>query len=265
VCGPSLIQSNFGTPELGNLEVVVRESNSLAHYWRSDQPPFTWHGPLRFAERQVSGNPAFIQSGLGYRENFEVVAPRGGKSEDGLVHYCRNNDHADLPWIGPTVFATRLGHVDAVALIQSNFGIGNLELIVRVGDALLHLWREDSEWNGPIPVFQGADGVPGFIQSRHGCRGNLEVVTPLRTAGIARLWRNNDHSALPWVGPTVFGTDLGQIDAVALIQSNFGTPGIGNLEIAARIGNRTAHFWREDQDPPRWVGPTVFMCEMPAS
>ena len=59
---PSLIQSNFGTPELGNLEVIVQESNSLAHYWRSE-----WHGPLRFAERQVSGNPAFIQSLFGNR------------------------------------------------------------------------------------------------------------------------------------------------------------------------------------------------------
>jgi hypothetical protein len=37
--------------------------------------------------------------------------------------------------------------------------------------------------------------------------------------------RNNDDPNLPWSQPTVFGESLGNVQAVSLIQSNFGNPG----------------------------------------
>jgi Astacin (Peptidase family M12A) len=40
----SVFQGNFGAP--GNLELVAREGNRLAFYWRSGRPPFTWNGPF---------------------------------------------------------------------------------------------------------------------------------------------------------------------------------------------------------------------------
>ena len=46
------------------------------------------------------------------------------------------------------------GHIDAVTMIQSNFGDpGNLELVARVGDSLKFFWRDsgpDFHWNGPF-------------------------------------------------------------------------------------------------------------------
>ena len=264
----SLIQSNFGTPGLGNLELIARESNRLAHYWCEDRLPFAWHGPFYFAHEQVSGNPAFIQSRFGVRGNFEVVVPSGDSEAGGLYHYRRNNDQSGLPWMGPTLFASALRQVDAVALIESNFGDpGNLEAIVRVGDELLHLWFDGSTWSEAVPFFRGAAGVPGFIQSSYGVKGNFELVTPLEGGVMAHLWRNNDDPALPWSAPTIFGTNLPhQLEAVALIQSDFGLPDLGNLEVAARMGSRTCHFWRKPQlpfegPPLEWHGPTTFMCE----
>jgi hypothetical protein len=41
---------------------------------------------------------------------------------------------------------------------------------------------------------------------------------------------------MPWHGPIPFGQGLGPVDAVTMIQSNYGTP--GNLEVIARVGGR---------------------------
>ncbi|HEX2494187.1 MAG TPA: hypothetical protein VHK24_10465, partial [Steroidobacter sp.] len=40
----SMFQGNFGAP--GNLELVAREGNRLAFYWRSGLPPYSWNGPF---------------------------------------------------------------------------------------------------------------------------------------------------------------------------------------------------------------------------
>jgi hypothetical protein len=46
----SFIQSSFGP---GNLELVAREGNRLAFYWRTAGPPWTWNGPFYFAEQTI--------------------------------------------------------------------------------------------------------------------------------------------------------------------------------------------------------------------
>ena len=109
---------------------------------------------------------------------------RGAKLSDfvaplaagGLAHYSRNNDDPSEPWGGPAIFATDLGIVDAVGLIESNFGDpGNLEIVVRAANALWHFWRgSDFSWNGPDPVpLSGVPetakpiGIHSFIQSRY--------------------------------------------------------------------------------------------------
>ena len=196
------------------------------------------------------------------------MTPPRGPAARGLLHFRRNNDRADLLWEGPLEFASGLADVEAVAVIQSSFeDPGDLEAVIRVGEELFHLRFDGSRWTEPISFFRGAAGAPGFIQSNYGKRGNFEVVTPLEVGGMVHLWRNNDDRALPWVGPTTFGADLTErVDAVALIQNTLAAAGLGNLELAARIGNRTCHFWRKPQPPfekpPReWHGPSTFMCE----
>jgi hypothetical protein len=95
----------------------------------------------------------------------------------------------------------------------------------------------------------------GFlIQSYFGIRGNFELVVPRATGGLASYWRNNDDVPnLPWSQPAVFGESLGTVDAVSLIQSNFGNP--GNLEVIARVGNRLVSFWRDSGPSFAWGGP----------
>jgi hypothetical protein len=102
-------------------------------------------------------------------------------------------------------------------------------------------------------------GTPSFIQSQGSTKGNFEVVAPLEGGGLAHYWRNNDEQDLPWSAPTLFGTGSGQFDAVSLIQSNFGNP--GNLELAARNGDRLVCFWRDSGPSFTWHGPYPVAAE----
>ena len=157
----------------------------------------------------------------------------------------------------PSVFAQELGHVDAVSLIQSNYGLtGNLDLVARVGERLVHFWREvspGSTWYGPTTIVErGVSGNPALIQSRFGKRGNFELVVPLASGGIAHYWRDNDDPRPSWQLGEVFAKELEHVDAVALIQSNFGQPGPGNLEVVARVGDDLIHFWRDSGPDLKW-------------
>jgi len=247
----TMIESNFGTP--GNLEVVCRVGSQLQFYWRDSGPAFHWNGPTSLMSG-VSGNPVLIQSRFGTKGNFEMVVPAAGA---GLLHFFRNNDVASLPWSGPTAFGGSLGPVDAVTLIQSNFGSpGNLEVIARVGNQLHAFWRDSGpafHWNGPVALMSGVSGDPVLIQSRFGTKGNFELVVPSSAAGLLHFWRNNDVAALPWSGPTPFGASLGHVDAVSMIESNFGSP--GNLEVICRVGSATQFFWRDSGPAFHWNGP----------
>jgi hypothetical protein len=243
--GATVIQSNFMAPGLaGNLEVAaVDSSGGLNHLWRDPGPAFAWSAPFQFATG-ATGKPSMIQSHFGSKGNFElVVAQRSG----GLAHYWRNNDAANLPWSGATAFGQTLGQIDAVALIESNYGNpGNLEVVARVGSTLYAFWR-GSSWSAPLQIATGVAGQPCFIQSRFGTRGNFELVVPSATGGLIHMWRNNDATSLPWSGPTPFGS--GTFSDVGLIESNYGEP--GNLEVLARQGNSLSHFWRDSA----WHGP----------
>ena len=118
-----------------------------------------------------------------------------------------------------------------------------------------------TDWYGPFPLVadgvqvSGVSGIPGFIQSRFGTKGNFEIVAPLAAGGLAHYWRDNDTLGLPWHGPIVFGAGAGSIDAVALIESNFGRP--GNLELVAVAGGRLLFTWR---DKPWMARPFADCC-----
>ena len=247
----SLIQSNYGSP--GNLEVIARSGSNLYAFWRDSGPEFIWHGP-QFITSGVSGVPALIQSRFGSQGNFEVVTPL---ASGGLEHLWRNNDDPALPWHVGAVFGQDLGQVQAVSLIESNFGSpGNLELIARSGNNLYAFWRDSGPgfvWHETGEILNGARGNPVMIQGRYGSRGNFELVTPTTSGGLAHMWRNNDAPDLPWSQIIPFGESLGQVDAVSLIESNYGDP--GNLEVIARTGNVLWTFYRDSYSPYQWHGP----------
>jgi len=264
--GASIVQSNFGV-DLGNFEVVVQEGGRLAHYWREDQMPFRWLGPIYFATG-ARGNPAFIQDNFGVKGNFDVVVPQ---QAGGLAHYWRSNDDPAFPWTGPIAFGEALGEVDAVALIQSTIGApGNLEVIARVGDQLFHLWRDSGPafaWSDPVAIpLIGAPanakpvGTPAFIQGTSGAIGNLELVTPLSTGGIAHLWRDNNAAGFPWSTANVFGS--GNVSAVSIVASDLGPGTVGNLEVAAVLGDSVAHYSRISTTGA-WQGPEVAAATEP--
>jgi len=219
----------------------------------------------RFVLGATSGVPSLIQGRFLAPGNFELVAPL---QSGGIAHYSRVNNAPTLPWAGPAVFATELGQIDAVSMIQSNFtsggNVGNLEVVALAQGALLIYSREDLppyRWHGPTVIpLRGVNvrGNPVLIQGRFLVRGNFELVVPLTTAGMAHYSRVNDDPTTPWYGPAIFGVELGLVDSVAMIQSTYSSGGYaGNLEVVARCGGTLFFYWREDVPPYRWHGPTV--------
>jgi hypothetical protein len=260
----SMIQSNFGNP--GNLELVARTGNQLIFFWRDSGPAYLWSGPFiviadGLPVTGVSSNPALIQGRFGNRGNFELAVPL---ETGGLAHFWRDNDDPRLPWHGPYPFGGAAGLIDAVTMIESNFDSpGNLEVVARIGSQLVFFWRDSGPnylWRGPSALISdgltvtGVSGNPALIQSRFGNRGNFELVVPLAAGGLAHFWRDNDDPQLPWHGPYPFGRAAGVVDAVAMIESNFGNP--GNLEVVARVGNQLVFFWRDSGPGFIWSGPT---------
>jgi len=111
----------------------------------------------------VTGDPAFTQSTLGVKGNFELLVPQGNR----LAYYFRDNDAPGFPWRRggdlPRSTSAR-GAIKfspaAVSLIQTNFNEpGNLEAIVRMapvfdtgsGDTLAFYFRDsrNGRWFGP--------------------------------------------------------------------------------------------------------------------
>ncbi len=256
--GIALIQSNFG--EKGNLELVATDvgGHRLMHFWCDYGQSFEWHGPNNIFEKSLvpefSGNPAIIHNEFESEDYFEVVISR---AKGGFAHFLRDNHDPSLPWYGPFDFAADSGIFDSLTLIKSNFGrIGSLELVARSGDQLIFFWRDSdpkSKWHGPFPIASGAAGTPSMVQSTFGFKGNFELVAPLASGGLAQWWRDNDDSHLHWYGPFMFGLNLGKVDAVSLIQSNWGEP--GHLELVAQADGQLAFFWRDSGPDFRWNGP----------
>jgi len=79
------------------------------------------------------------------------------------------------------------------------------------------------------------------------------VVVPSAGGGLIHFSRNNDDPAIPWSGPIFFGGSLGMVDAVSMIESNFGSP--GNLEVVCRVGSQLQFFWRDSGPAFNWNGP----------
>jgi hypothetical protein len=189
----AMLQSNFGPA--GNLELVVRSGSHLEHYFRDDGATWAWQGPTPIAGTAgVSGQHAVLQSSLGGIGNFELVTPMAG---GGLGHWWRDNDDPLLPWHGPTLFG--LGSVDAVGLVQSSFGGGNLEVVARMGGKLVHYWRnsETLEWVGPLQIFDNVplDPVTAGASSVDYKPPIVAIHAALARTGKLAMWGNADFDA----------------------------------------------------------------------
>jgi hypothetical protein len=205
------------------------------------------------AIKQLRHSGFLLQSNFGATGNFELIVPA---PNGGLAYYWRDNDDALLPWYGPLVFRSDLGQVGGVSMIQSTVthgtgGLGDLIAVVQSNGQLQYLQRSDQSplpWFAPTVIATGVRGSPALIQSAFGLpNGNLEVVVPDATAGMRHYFRLDDPDGPIWKGPTLFGQQLGLVDAVAFCQATLGTPGLGNFELVARVGSELFFFERDDQ------------------
>ncbi len=259
----ALIQSNLvsaGGPK-GDFDVVARTGDRLV-FFRKDASGWQDEG-LIVADgvpvSGVSGTPTLIQSSFGTQGNFEVVVPL---ASGGLAHFWRENDAPGRPWHGPIPFGAAVGPVDAVSLIQSTVvsaegAEGDLDAVARTGDRLVFFRKDASGWQEEGPIVadgvttSGVSGTPALIQSSFGTQGNFEVVVPVAAGGLTHYWRENDALGRPWHGPISFGEGVGQVDAAALIQSNFVPSGgtDGNFEVVTRKGDHLTFLWRDPSGP----------------
>ncbi|WP_322762258.1 hypothetical protein [Frankia sp. Cr2] len=243
----TMIQSRLTTP--GALEVIARIGRSLVFFWRDGGSSLRWHEPTHLMDG-AAGTPSLIHSRLGRLGTFELLVPT---RDVGLLHLSRDNDVAGYPWSRPVLAAANLGRVDAVSLIQGNFGAGNLEAVALAGGRLVHLYRaEDGLWRTSVVFAEGVAGNPVLVQSQFGRLGNFEVVAPSAAGGLVHFWRNNDAAGFPWSTPRTFGTELGHVDAVTMIQSSFGL----HLEVVARVGDRLYAMTRMSSGTFDWLPPS---------
>lgn len=222
-----------------------------------------------------------VQSDYGdFSNNFEAVFP---SQVLGLTQVYRDNAQNQFPWVGPlppeysfscspqgqtskSLHGSFFGGGEAsdVGLIQSNFKDfgsknGHLELVVRHGDRLALYWRASNApllWTGPlyIPSNEPHRGNPALVQGTFGTIGHFEVVAPHGQSGLVHYVRFNDNPDVPWSTPNRFAEGLGQVDAVALLQSDYIDAGEtdGHLEVIARVGTKLFSLWRESKPPYKW-------------
>jgi hypothetical protein len=172
----------------------------------------------------------------------------------GVAHCWRNNDDPAESWIEGSIFGVDLGHVDAVALIQSTLGQGgNLEVIVRVGEELAHYWRPPHSeiWHGPTFFFSGAAGIPGFIQDGNGELGDFELLTPVEDGGIVHLSRDNHSAHRPWTISAYINRTGAPAEAVSLIHGKDGNSQLAEIEAVARCGDEMK-WYRWGGEPKEW-------------
>jgi len=229
--GVALIQSRLGNPGYpGTLEAVVRmEPTSplftehwLAHYY-FDSVARQWRGPFPIRVNGqlisgVTGDPALIQSTFGNGGNYELLVPMGNV----IAHFWRDNDAPGFPWhraanlpcqcgSGPVSNADPLG----VAILESNFRPapnqpGTFEAVVRFR---------------PVTGVNGDQDYLGYYYF--------------------------DTIGRQWYGPTSLSVGGQPVTGVtgtpALIQSTYGIS--GNYEMLVPLGDRVAHFWRNNDAP----------------
>lgn len=229
-------------------------AQALGYVVRGDGPTWTWALPeaLPGTDARDLGGPAVLlpRSGGG----LDVFAPR---TDAGLRRLSLELGG----WRDRGVTLATLGRIDAVAGVHAS--LGAIELIVRRGTRLEHVRLPDASsagWSAPVRIADGAIGRAAVIQSRFGARGNLELVFADTAGGLSFAFC--DSSTLRWSDPVRVLASVGVVGgsdpdetSVGLVQSNFGTPGRGNLEVVLQRGGACWFTWRQDAPPWRWAPP----------
>jgi len=163
--------------------------------------------------------------------------------------------------------------------IQSDFGLGNYEMLVCLSGArLTHFWRDSGDqtfpWHvGHVYSFQptsddaagsevamsepiGVSLIRSSIQG-DGRHGNFDAVVRLRPRpnfdgqGDQLSFCAFDTRTMQWTPVTPIIADGRPIEGItgtpALVQCTFGT--VGNYEMLVPAGSELRHYWRNNDDP----------------
>ena len=233
VAGPaSIIQSDFGSGDHGNFEVVVPVVNNagrveLRHYWHDNSDvsnPWSSGQRINDPTHEVIGGGCIIQSnfGSGAHGNFEVAAwVRLPGGRPALQHYWHDNSDVNLAWGNGQVIVE--GAKGNGVIIQSSFGSppGNFEVVVPVEGPggrtyLQHVWHDNSDVNLPwrlgqvITEVASADASASVFESdyRSGEHGNFELLVDECRQSLVDYWHPNEDVNLPWIRHAVLIGEL---------------------------------------------------------
>jgi hypothetical protein len=188
---PGFIQGNYGAP--GNFEVVVlTQGNKLAHWWRTNGPPWTWSNSATFGSNIICSGPTLVQSHYGGQGNFEVVAVNANGQ---LQHFWRDNDHG-MVWNTGVAFGS--GYDSNPYMVEGQFGatteqsVANFELVIAKNGKVDHWWRDNAgggmNWNFGTTFGHDVARVIALVEGSFGF--NLEVIV-LRFDGLLQhYWRD---------------------------------------------------------------------------
>ncbi len=243
-----MIEGRFGKTNTrpGNFEAVIREGNTLVHYWHDSS---NVNSPWQRA--QTIANSVTDAGCIIHRQEsiaLEVVVLAGGE----LQHYT--NASAGAGWVRQSSIPTQVN--SSGSLIESDFITGNqrsLDIVVLQSSNLVHYRRNNqngawenqgtiTEQNQPINKSTGAGCI---IQSsfQSGGHGNFEVVA-LEGKQLVHYWKDNVKNQ--WYRAAVIterATSSGWI-----VQSRIRDGQHGNFEVVVCEGSQLVHYWKDNSD-----------------
>jgi hypothetical protein len=190
------------------LHPVTRKMNDQARILIRDLTRKAWkkYLPAEIHAPEVHGSPEILRTG----NKLQVVAP---VSQGGFGHWTNSRDTTNSRWDGPVTFGS--GKWVAFSMIRGSV-YGNLEMIGRKEDRLIHIWRDEKskEWNKTVCIAKGVHGSPCLTENQ---QGHFQLIAPLKKGGIGFWWRNNTDSQHPWFGPAIISQR--QMDVVSLFNT----------------------------------------------
>ena len=264
-----LVQSTPAAGKLGSLQALVLERGlAIAQY--SLNPATSLWKRDSVVSKKSNASACLIQSKYGATlsnpGNFEAVVVE----DRNLVHYSRDNSVPNSTWQWKAVISNKC--LGPASLIQAQptgnpmDNPGNFEVAVWEEGNQLFLYTRDNSKQNPTWTSKGevistsATGPASLIQnsfvpraSATGATGNYELVF-LENNNLVHYYRDNQKTDTPWFKNNqspIISSDAITNGPGSLIQSTFGTPGNGNLELVV-LENRNLVLYYCDSTTRKW-------------
>jgi hypothetical protein len=262
-----LVQSTPAPGKPGSLQALVLERGlAIAQYSLDPTTPLWKRDSV--VSKKSNASACLIQSKYGATlSNFEAVVVE----DRNLVHYSRDNSVPSSTWERKAVISKKcLGPaslIQAQAIGNPMDNPGNFEVVVwEEGNQLVLYTRDNSKpnptWtsNGAV-ISTSATGPASLIQnsfvpraSASGATGNYELVF-LENNNLVHYYRDNQKTDTPWFKNNqspIISSEATTNGPGSIIQSTFGTPGNGNLELVVLELNRNLVLYYCDSATRKW-------------